>query len=266
MAQMNTDFHRLWCAVPMLNSLNNTMLQAILFDLDDTLLGNNIESFLPDYFDTLSRYASEVMEKKAFLRELLLGTRAMIESEEPGLTNREVFWTTFCGRTGLQQSDLEPYFQRFYREEFGKLRPLTHSLPEAVALARYCFDQGLQVVVATNPLFPLDAIEQRLAWAGLPVTDYPFALVTAYENMHTTKPNPAYYREILATIGCRLPGQALMVGNEWDNDIAPAAAAGLLTYWVCQPGQAPPDPSLPLAGSGSLAALHCRLVEGRLHT
>jgi FMN phosphatase YigB (HAD superfamily) len=242
------------------------MLEAILFDLDDTLLGNDTETFLPGYFDSLSRYAGEVMDRKQFLRELLLGTRAMIESEEPGFTNREVFWTTFCGRTGLEQAELEPHFQRFYRQEFGKLRSLTHALPEAAALVRTCFDLGLRVVVATNPLFPLDAIEQRLAWAGLPVADNAFALVTAYENMHSAKPNPAYYQEILALIGCRQPEQALMVGNEWNNDIAPAAAAGLLTYWVCQEGAEPPDPALPLTASGNLATLHRRLAEGWLRT
>jgi FMN phosphatase YigB (HAD superfamily) len=240
------------------------MLQAILFDLDDTLLGNDMETFLPGYFDTLSRYAGQLMETKQFLRELLFCTRAMIESEEPDLTNREVFWSTFCERTGLPQTELEPFFAHFYRAEFGKLRPLTSSLPEAIALVRFCFERGLQVVVATNPLFPLDAIEQRLAWAGLPVSDYPFALVTAYENMHSAKPNPAYYREILATVGCVVPQQALMVGNEWDNDIAPAAAAGLLTYWVCEPGQELPGPVLPPTGSGSLASLHRRLAQGWL--
>jgi FMN phosphatase YigB (HAD superfamily) len=240
------------------------MLQAILFDLDDTLLGNDIETFLPGYFNSLTRYAAAVMDKSRFLPELLRGTRAMIESDDPALTNREVFWNSFCGRTGLDQAELEPHFQRFYRQEFDKLRSLTRSLPEAVALVRACFDLGLQVVVATNPLFPLDAIEQRLAWAGLPVADYPFALVTAYENMHSAKPNPAYYREILALIGCRVPEQALMVGNEWDNDIAPAAAAGLLTYWICRPGEQSPDPTLPLTGSGSLAALHRRLADGWL--
>jgi FMN phosphatase YigB (HAD superfamily) len=242
------------------------MLQAILFDLDDTLLGNDIETFLPGYFDSFSRYAADVMEKKQFLRELLFCTRAMIESEEAGLTNRQVFWTNFCERTGLSQAELEPFFERFYREEFGKLRPLTHSLPEAVELVQLCFDLELDVVVATNPLFPLDAIEQRLAWAGLPVSEYPFALVTAYENMHSSKPSPAYYREILVKMGCPAPQQALMVGNEWDNDIAPAATAGLLTYWICKSGQEPPDLSVPLTGSGSLASLHRRLAKGWLQS
>ena len=96
---------------------------------------------------------------------------------------------------------------------------------------RAAFARGLAVIIATNPLFPTTAIEQRLAWAGVPVDEYPYALVTTYENMHAAKPQPAYYREILAAIDCP-PDRALMVGDDWKNDIAPAAAVGLHTFWT----------------------------------
>ena len=52
-------------------------------------------------------------------------------------------------------------------------------------------------------MFPHQAVEARLAWAGVPVTEYPYTLVTSYENMHAAKPHQAYYQEILAKIGCR---------------------------------------------------------------
>jgi FMN phosphatase YigB (HAD superfamily) len=239
------------------------MLQAILFDLDDTLLGNNMETFLPAYFGILSQHADGMLEKKLFLQELLRGTRAMMEDVDPLLTNRDVFWGSFCGRTGLDRVALEPFFERFYREEFGRLRRVTENRPTAVSLVQYAFEQDLQVVIATNPLFPLIAIEQRLEWAGIPVSDYPYALVTAYENMHFAKPHPAYYREILAMIECE-PQSALMVGNEWDSDIAPAVAAGIHAYWVCTAGETLPDPDLPLLGHGSLEALHEQLAAGAL--
>jgi FMN phosphatase YigB (HAD superfamily) len=189
------------------------------------------------------------------LQELLLGTRAMMENVDPALTNRDVFWASFCGRTGLDQAALEPYFERFYREEFGQLRRVTESRPTAVNLVQWAFDQNLKVVIATNPLFPLMAIEQRLEWAGVPVSRYPYALVTAYENMHFAKPHPDYYREILTAVDCE-PESALMVGNEWDPDIAPAAAVGMHAYWLCAENEMPPDPDLPLFGCGSLEALY----------
>jgi FMN phosphatase YigB (HAD superfamily) len=116
------------------------------------------------------------------------------------------------------------------------------------------------VVIATNPLFPRIAIEHRLAWAGVPVTEYPYALLTAYENMSATKPHPAYYQQILEKLGCGAE-TAVMIGNDWANDIEPAAALGMQTYWVTDNGDNPPDPSL-VTAYGSLADLHQHLQAG----
>ena len=44
---------------------------------------------------------------------------------------------------------------------------------------------------------------------------------------------------MLARLG-RRPDQALMIGNDWDNDIVPAAALGMPTYWVSPNGAALP--------------------------
>lgn len=108
---------------------------------------------------------------------------------------------------------------------------MTETRPVTRPLIEHCFAQGWQVIIATNPLFPRSAIEQRLAWAGVPVSEYPYALVTSYENMHSTKPHPAYYHEILQRVGARAE-KTLMVGDDWDNDIVPAGAIGLQTYWI----------------------------------
>jgi HAD superfamily hydrolase (TIGR01549 family) len=181
-------------------------------------------------------------------------TQAMISNDDPGLTNREVFWDFFCERNGLVQDEVEPFFDRFYQEQFGMLEPATQRRPEAAPLVRWCREQGLKVAIATNPLFPLAAIEQRLAWAGLPVDDFDFELVTGYENMHSAKPRSAYYREILATVGVEAD-RALMVGDDWQNDIAPASKMGLYTFWIASPDAAAPDDAVMPDGQGRLADL-----------
>jgi len=113
---------------------------------------------------------------------------------------------------------------------------------------------GLQVVIATNPLFPLTAIEQRLEWAGLPVEEFPFALITSYEIMHSTKPHLAYYEEIAQRLGVE-EKKCLMVGDDWRLDIAPAYAVGMQTYWVADTDVLPPTPGIHLSGQGSLTDL-----------
>lgn len=238
------------------------MIQALLLDLDDTLLGNDLDTFMKGYFALLGDYARPVFDEAAFLPHLIQATQAMIADTDPQLTNDQVFWRAFEGLTGGRRTDLEPFFLRFYDTEFTRLRPSTVARPAAAALVRAALDRGLAVVIATNPLFPRVAIEQRLEWAGIAVADHPYALVTSYENMHAAKPQPAYYREILSLVG-QPPARALMVGDDWRNDIAPAAAAGLHTYWIAAPDAAPPNTAF-ISGQGALDDLLARVAGGWL--
>jgi HAD superfamily hydrolase (TIGR01549 family) len=236
------------------------MIKAVLFDLDDTLLGNNMEKFIPPYFDMLGNHMAPRYPKDKFLQALLAGTDAMIANQDTAVSNRDAFWQTFEQLTGQGADELEAYIQIFYEEQFPQLKRVTEYRPIAADLVRTCLEQNWQVVIATNPLFPRIAIEHRLAWAGVPVTEYPYALLTAYENMSATKPHPAYYQQILEKLGCGAE-TAVMIGNDWANDIEPAASLGMQTYWVTDNGNAPPDPSL-VTAYGSLADLHQRLQAG----
>ena len=229
------------------------MIRAILFDLDDTLLGNNTDTFMKRYFALLGEYARPVMNDATFLPHLIQATQATIRNTDPAHTNAEVFWANFEALSGGRRADLEPFFHHFYETEFLRLQPTVVVRPAAAPLLRAVFDRGLDVVIATNPLFPARAIEQRLAWAGVPIAEYPYALVTNYENMHAAKPQLAYYREILDAVGCA-PDEAVMIGDDWHNDIVPAAELGLFTYWIASTDATPPDPSC-LNGQGSLDVL-----------
>jgi FMN phosphatase YigB (HAD superfamily) len=206
-------------------------IEAVLFDLDDTLLGNNMDEFLPHYFSALTEYVQPFLSPDKFMKELLYSTQAMIKNGDPSRTNREVFWSLFCQRTGLDQDIIEPYLGIFYQETFPLLRDVTELRPIARTIVNYCLDYDLKVVVATNPLFPLQAIKHRLTWAGIPADQIDFDLITAYENMHSAKPNLAYYEEILEIIDVEA-SKALMVGDDWENDMLPANELGLHTYWI----------------------------------
>ena len=88
--------------------------------------------------------------------------------------------------------------------------------------------RNTRIVIATNAVFPLTALEQRLAWAGL--RDFDFELITSYEVMHFCKPHPEYYKEILSLIGLP-PEECLMVGNDIGEDL-PAGTIGIKTFLV----------------------------------
>ena len=238
------------------------MINAILFDLDDTLLGNDMDDFIPAYFDMLGNYVAPRYPKEKFLPALLQGTEAMIANQNTAVSNREAFWHTFQQLTGLGIDDLEAYIQTFYEEQFPQLQPVAQYRPVAVDLVQACLDNGWQIVVATNPLFPRVAIEHRLEWAGVPVTQFPYALVTTYENMSATKPHPAYYRQILEKIGLAdAPETAVMIGNDWANDIEPAASLGMYTYWVTDRNMPPQNPDQ-VTAYGTLSQLYQKLKNG----
>jgi len=88
--------------------------------------------------------------------------------------------------------------------------------------------KGYRLAVATNPLFPLQAVERRIQWAGLS-TDH-FEMITSFETMHACKPNPAFYQEVLEQLEIK-PQDALMVGNDAQEDLA-AGTLGICTYLV----------------------------------
>jgi HAD superfamily hydrolase (TIGR01549 family) len=203
--------------------------RAILFDLDDTLLVNPMERFLPAYFQALSEKVHDILPADEFLVHLIEATQAAIANTEPQRTIEDVFWAEFSPALDMPKAEIMPLLEEFYANDYPGLQAYTQQHPEARPLVEVAFGRGFDVAIATNPLFPRSAVVQRLEWAG--VSDFPYALVTTYENMHFTKPHPEYYLEIAERIG-HAPEECLMVGNELENDIQPAAAVGMSTFWV----------------------------------
>jgi len=217
-----------------------TLPRAILLDLDDTLLGNNMDVFAPAYFQALATYVAHEVDGDLLLASLLRATHAMETSGGGGATNEETCASILYPGLGRERHELEPIFNRFYVEEFPKLQRLTKQRSVARLLVEFVFEAGLQVVIATHPLFPRVAIEERLRWAGVPVGDFDYALVTSYEEMTCGKGTPAYYAEITQRLG-RQPSECLMVGDDWERDVVSGVAAGLRVFWIADTGERPPQ-------------------------
>jgi len=201
-------------------------IRAVLFDLDGTLLDSNMEAFLPRYFKALSTCVAHLVEAERFIECLLQATQAMLENDGQD-TNEEVFARAFYPKIGRSRETLEPVFERFYEREYPKLGHLTCRKPEARRVVGSAFALGHQVVIATNPLFPAKAITCRLGWAG--IEDYPYSLVTSFENSRACKPNLRYFADIIDRLGLRAEA-CLVVGNE-DLDMV-AARLGCPTFLV----------------------------------
>lgn len=205
-----------------------TMIEAVLLDLDETLLKNDLGHFMPAYISSLAAYMGPYMPPQVFTEALMAGTRAMLSNTDASLTNAEAFRRAFDAASPLSFAELEPAFNQFYAAEFPKLASFTQPVPAARPLVHYLFRQGYRVVIATNPLFPRVAIQHRLDWAG--VGDVPFDLITCYENMHFCKPHAAYYAEIASKIHTPAP-HCLMVGDDSERDGA-AVLAGMHFFHI----------------------------------
>ena len=201
-------------------------IKAVLFDLDGTLLPMDQDAFTKAYFHTLSaKLAPFGYDPKALVNGIWTGTAAMVKNDG-SRSNEQAFWDTFCSLFGEQVRQDEPRFEEYYRVEFQAVKEACGFAPQAAEVVALCRQKGWQVVLATNPIFPAIATENRIRWAGLQPDDFVF--YTTYENSCHCKPNLDYYRDILAKIHCR-PEECLMVGNDVEEDMV-AETLGMHTF------------------------------------
>ncbi|MHB9145523.1 MAG: HAD family hydrolase [Symbiobacteriia bacterium] len=204
------------------------MIKAVLFDLDGTLLPLEQETFLREYLQRLAAKVAGLVPPDRFVKQLMASTLAMTANREADRTNQQIFAADFYPKLGVPEETLMPILEDFYERDFGNIRTIVTPDPAARQAVTAVLARGLDAVVATNPVFPMTAIRQRLDWAGL--ADLPFKLVTSYEDSHFCKPNPEYFLEVASRTG-RQPESCLMVGNDVGEDLV-AASVGMRTYLV----------------------------------
>ena len=205
------------------------MLDAIMFDLDGTLLPMDYDTFSKGYLSLLS----ETVAKYGYTKESLLGAMwkgvgAMVRNDG-SYSNKDVFWKVFAGILGEHVYKDIPKFDEFYSNEFHNAKVYTAPTTLARELVDLAKTNAHKVVLATHPLFPRVAVNARLEWCGLSESD--FDHVTDYDNSSFCKPNPKYFTQICEKLGIE-SSRCLMIGNNMQEDIAASAAAGMSTYLI----------------------------------
>lgn len=204
------------------------MVTTVLFDLDGTLLPMEQEPFLKAYFGGLSQWAAPYgYDSKALIDNLWRGTAAMVKNDG-SRSNQQVFWDSWAASFGEESRAHEAVFEGFYRGPFEEISKVCGFTPSARAIIDFLKARSIRLILATNPIFPAVATHARTRWTGLQPEE--FAYITTYENSRHSKPNPDYYRDILAAIGAK-PEECLMVGNDATEDLA-AAKLGIPVFLV----------------------------------
>ena len=201
-------------------------LKAILFDLDGTLIDVDLSQFIPGYLKLLAESVAHIIPPKKMVSALLKSSE-FININDGKISNEEVYLEKFFPIEGYEKEDLLPFFTKFYEEDFKELKKFTKKKPEAREVVQTAFNKDYKVVIATTPVLPLTAIEQRLEWAG--VGDFPYDLITSIENSYASKPNLLYYQLIFKYLNLSAE-ECIMVGDE-DKDMV-CAKLGSQTFLV----------------------------------
>lgn len=249
--------------VPMpLPSTDHKRVDTLLFDLDGTLLPITQEAFIRAYVKELAaKMAEHGYRPEAVISALWKGRDAMAAGDGQK-TNEELFWEVFAAELGREVLDEKESLLDFYRNEFDRVKS---AVDPVFAKGSYPSDRlirdlrarGFRLILATNPLFPLEAIRTRLRWIGLAPED--FDLVTTYENSRFCKPDPRYFEDVLLATGS-VAERCLMVGNDAVEDLA-AERCGIEAYLLTDFPENADAGRLEGVRRGSLAELMRELRE-----
>ena len=238
----------------------NNMIDTILFDLDGTLLQFSQSDFISEYFAKLGKVFTRIgMDADQSVKAVWAGTKAMILNDGI-LTNAERFWAVFATNLGLSDQkikEVEALCDGFYVNEFDTLKSLMIPSDIPKRLVKAMSAKGYSLVLATNPLFPVCAVETRLRWIGLELRD--FRHVTHYGNSTFCKPNLGYFQEVFAEIN-KSPAQCLMAGNSPVEDMC-ASALGAEAFLVTDCLENESGADISLFRRGSLAELEAYLMS-----
>ncbi len=202
---------------------------AVMFDLDGTLLPMDPDGFGKCYFGLLAKEVTALgYDGKAFLDTMWRGVGAMVKNDGKR-KNEELFWEILASAFGDGIYKDISTIDEFYKNDFHLAKAFTGENPLAKEAIRLARNKGDKVILATNPFFPTEAVKSRLSWIGLGYGDFDF--VTDYSNSGYCKPNPKYYLDVAAKNGVD-PKRCLMVGNNTEEDIVAAAKAGFDTYLI----------------------------------
>ena len=207
------------------------MLKAVLIDLDNTMVLYDEPAFFMRYFEKLCKAMADLFPAEELMARVIKAVSALQENDGREKNSR-FFMKVFMGRRPGAPGEIWQRFMTFYEKDYPRIEADASAAGGLHAVLDRLQRRPLKLVMASNPIYPLIAMEKRMAWAGIETGR--FQLLTHMVNMSFVKPRKGYYRQICEAIG-EPPEMCLMVGNDPVNDMA-AARAGLKTYRTTDAG------------------------------
>lgn len=110
-------------------------------------------------------YQKTDMSQKELRKAVWSGTEAMMKNDG-SITNEKAFWRDFEKHFGKIPIETRQAFEEFYRNDFNKISTICPPNPAAKEIIKTVKSLDLIPVLATNPVFPSIATENRIRWAG----------------------------------------------------------------------------------------------------
>lgn len=208
------------------------MKKLIMSDLDNTLLPlYTQEKFVDIWFRDIAKvFRDHGLNPSIALNAMNDGCRAMIFNQGEK-RNIDVFYDVACERSGFTREEIAPVMDEYYTTTFANVKEIARENPYATEIARLMREKSTYAVIATMPMFPIEACDMRMRWVGIGADQ--FDLVTTCDFSSYCKPNPNYYREIMAHFGVTAD-ETLMIGNDVREDMEPCESLGIDTFLVTE--------------------------------
>lgn len=216
--------------------------QAVLFDLDDTLVDHLHASRaavagVREAFHALQARDLEAMvaENDRLVELLHADVGLGLRTAEDARIERYRQLFAYAGADAAHAPGAAELHRRIYMQS-------RREVPGAAALLAALAGTVTIAVVTNNTL-----AEQTEKLESFGLARFVDALVTS-EEVGAAKPDGAIFAQALARCGCTAQG-AVMVGDSWRNDVEGAQRAGIRPLWFNRRATPIPDPTVDVVES-----------------
>ena len=191
------------------------MPKAILFDLDGTLWDRTsaVRALATDQHEQLRDTLGHIPHQHYVDR--------IIRLDDLGRVDKRVLYETIGVEFHLSASDVARLHADFWTRFVSHTRPF----PEVIDTLRRLRNDGIKIGIVSNGSTAVQ--EAKIKQLGLSLL-VDAVLISEREGIR--KPNPEIFHLALARLGVE-GSQAWFVGDNPDDDVAGAVAAGLRTFW-----------------------------------
>jgi len=228
-----------------------------LIDLDGTLINLDWRKNMSQYYRKIKRILPNLGANLTYFYSIRWAAKKMMADSSNDMLNIEKFFMYLSRISRIPDNKNREIYFKFYEESFSDFQGDIAAVEGAHELIKICKETGIKVVLATNPVFPLQAVTERLSWGKFDPGD--FDLITHIQNFSHSKPSAEYFLEILRRIGGTLE-DTFMIGDDYHYDIRPCQKIGVKTWWYLDRKTAVRKKSM----SGKLTELNKIISSGSL--